>query len=394
MNSRTDSVQIIGTAVILVWSLACSGGFATRDRGAADNDRAENGGAGEPISWAVPQAQIPRRAVNLDNLWEEADRAYQAAEQAAAQELFGLVYLVDPTFRGSQIQAALMETCRYVGNDCALVMGRLDLLRIDLEDQLGDRDSWVPQQEADYAKILSCYDLALEGELDAAYGEGYRVMNAPLPIFAQSALQCVDRVTMIRTQQQMASQIRTALEDWYAVFPVFQEAFDELAYAIEIEDWDAIVDVYPGYGVSEETVFQIVESGILANHPELGPDVSFAGAALNEIGGWTEAHYEDYQRMRDAVMSLDSDPGYNQALIEYEGVYAQIPAIRDEIATLEIAAEVTTGDDRRSIDRRIDAKEADIRDIRRDLRRIMARINDYREENGLPVRDEPYGFEL
>jgi hypothetical protein len=54
---------------------------------------------------------------------------------------------------------------------------------------------------------LACYDLALQGELDAAYDEGYSVMNAPESSFAQLAIQCGHNVQMILTRQETANPI-------------------------------------------------------------------------------------------------------------------------------------------------------------------------------------------
>jgi hypothetical protein len=104
-----------------------------RDRSSDSHDNEEsNGGviASNVVSWAVPQAELPRGSVDLEEEWDRADRAFDSGEYSEAQQSFGLVYLVEPNYRSGQVQSALILTCRYIGNDCTLVMGRLDALRI------------------------------------------------------------------------------------------------------------------------------------------------------------------------------------------------------------------------------------------------------------------------
>ena len=103
-------------------------------------------------------------------------------------------------------------------------------------------------------------------------------------------------------------------------------------------------------------------------------------------------YYATYEEMRDNISLLEEDNDYQQALIEYDQIFAPIPELQNEIATLEIALNATSGRDRRNISSRIDSKESDIRRIRRQLRRIMAEINSIREDADLPSRTEPYGL--
>lgn len=364
----------------------CGASFTTRDPVDTTDD------SGAPVAGSR-QAELPSGHVNVLAEWEAGDIAFRSGDPEEAQVRFGTVYIVDPNFGGGQVVAALHETCRIIQNDCALVMGRLDTLRIVYTEQHGARSTWVEQQATDYDAILGCYDNALAGDFDMAYAAGYGVVNAPLPTFSQLARLCLDRVQIIRAQIAAHEQWLRAIEDWDDLYPEFAAADRLLREAIEEDDWDAIVNTYPDYKIVEETIAIVADSGALSGDQVRGPDAEAAMESVVFFQEWEEENYETYEIMRDGLNSLEDSREYNEALIEYERTYEPIPGLREEIATLEVAASATSGTEARSINRRIDAKENEIRDIRRALRRIMADINDLREDVGLPSRDAPYGLE-
>ena len=377
-------------SILLLLTPACGGGgFTTRDA------PAHSSGDREPLVAGWRQAELPARNQRIDVLgqWDQGDAALRGGDAEAAQYHFGAVYLADPNFGQGQVGAALTETCRVLNNDCALVMGRLDLLRLVYAEQLGPRSDWVPQQETDFGYIKGCYDHALMGYFDDAYASGYSAVNAPLPQFAGFARLCLDRVQMIRSQIQLANDWQEAVIEWEDNRVAFRDAFADLQFAILDDDWDAIVDIYPGYKLTEEPIALLTDSGVLEEHPEYGEEVQEAASLVAEIRDWEVDHYVVYEQMRDAINILELDASYNQALIEYEAAYAPIPGLRSEIDTLEMARDATSGSEQRGIERRIDAKEAEIRDIRRSLRRLMIPINEMRQAMDLPERDEPYGLE-
>lgn len=385
MNSTSKLASFL-----LLFLLGCSGTFTTR----APTDPERDDSEATADDWSsIDQPGIPSGDIDLEATWAEADTAFLSGDAATAQYHFGLVYLVDPLYRGGQVQLALQETCRFAGNDCILVMGRLDLLRIEYAETHGPRSSWVPQQETDYNSILDCYEEALSGHLDDAYATGYGVMNAPLPTFSRLARQCVDRVDAIRTQIRVLEQIVSAAELFDSTIDDFAAQYDAFYQAAAEEDWEAIVNTYPAFKVTEETMSEIVESGVLAADPARSEAVAEVVNSIEFVNEWEEENLEEYHTMRDAVRLLDDNPEYEQALIQYEAIYERIPPLLDEIETLEMAIEATSGDEQRSIERRIDANEAEIRDIRRDLRRIMVDINEIREDVGLDSCDAPYGYE-
>ncbi len=218
-------------------------------------------------------------------------------------------------------------------------------------------------------------------------------MNAPVPTFSRLARQCVELVDVIRTQIRVLEQIVSAAELFDATIDDFVEQYDAFYWAADEEEWEAIVNTYPTYKVTEETMREIVEGGVLAADPERAEAVTNVVDSIEFVIEWEEENLDDYHTMRDAVRLLDDNPEYEQALIEYESIYERIPPLLDEIETLEMALEATSGDEERSIERRIDANEAEIREIRRDLRRTMVDINEFREDVGLDSCDAPYGYE-
>jgi hypothetical protein len=169
------------TALLAAGLLACGASFSTRP---ATPPEAEG------PQWTEP----PAGPVDLAQTWEQADEAFLSGDLIEAQRLFGVVYLVEPNHRAGQVVAALNETCRILGNDCLLITGRLDALRLEYAGLLGPREQWVPQQQADYEALLTCYDQALNGELERAREAAEPVLGSPLPVFGQLAYQCVDRV--------------------------------------------------------------------------------------------------------------------------------------------------------------------------------------------------------
>jgi hypothetical protein len=366
---------------------ACGAGFTVRDGG--------SGGRSGDGATDTSQAILPARGRTIDaaGAWEAGDSAFRAGDPVTAQRHFGLVYIADPGFNGGQIGAALTETCRAVGNDCPLVMGRLDLLRIEYAELYGPRDGWVAEQERDYGRILSCYDAGLVGRWDAAYEAGVAAANAPLPAFSQLARLCLDRVQALGGQERAAQAQRDASAQWPSVSAPFFESWAQLDAAISADDWDAIVDTYPRYKVDEEPVARIVAAGFLAGHPEHAEDVAWAADAIEQVARWEADNLATYDEMRDAVRRLEEDDAYFEALLAYESAYQPVAQLEEEVRSLELARDATTGDARRAIDRRIEAKEAEIRDARRDLRRLMVPINRRREAAGLPEREAPYGLE-
>jgi len=376
----------VAGVVLATFGAACGASFTTRDP-------IERQSGDSPLTGVSRQAQLPPGTVDIVGEWEAGDAAFRSGDPESAQVHFGTVYLADPAFGDGQVVAALNESCRVIQNDCALVMGRLDTLRIVYTEQHGPRNSWVEQQGTDYDSIMSCYDNALAGNFDEAYGAGYGVVNAPLPAFSALARVCLDRVQLIRSQIAIHEQWLEAVDDWDATYPGFSENATALHEALPTDDWDAIVDVYPRYKIAEETIGGIVASGLLAEDPQRGADVAATAEGLQVVHTWESTNLESYDQMRDAINALEDNSEYNQALIEYERLYAPIPGLRDEIATLELAAEATTGSERRSVTARVDAKESEIRDINRSLRRIMVTINEIREGAGLPAREAPYGLE-
>lgn len=335
---------------------------------------------------------LPDQPIDPDATFQQGDLAFREGDPYQAQRLFGLVYLHDPAFGQGMAASALNETCRVIGNDCVLVMGRLDLLRVDYHDQLGPREDWFPQQETDYRSILACFDLALDGRLDEAYGEGYRVINAPLPLFDQFARLCVDRVQAVHSQQRWQEAHTQAMADWQESYPGFLDAYQALAPTIQEMDWDGILDTYPQYKIAEEPILPILESELLNEDPQVGEQVARAAEIVEEVQVFEEDNMERYSQMREAITAIEEDPRYNQALLDYEEIHSRIPPLQDEIDSLRLALEATTGREHRAIERRIEAKEAEIREIRRDLRRIMGTINSIRRERDLPTRDAPYGI--
>ena len=380
-------VGLMMAGLLASWCwVGCGASFSTREPVDTNNDSDVQVGVSR-------QANLPQGQVDVMAEWEAGDIAFRSGNPEEAQVRFGTVYLVDPNFGGGQVVAALHETCRVIQNDCALVMGRLDTLRIVLTEQHGARSSWVEQQERDYEAILGCYDDALGGDFEEAYASGYGVVNAPLPSFSQLARICLDRVQIIRAQIAAHEQWARAIEDWDALYPEYAASDHLLRQAIDEDDWDAIVETYPDYKIVEETIWLVAESGALAEDQVRGPDAAAALESVAFFQEWEEDNLETYEIMRDAINSLEDNREYNEALIDYERAYGPIPGLREEIATLEVAASATSGSEERSINRRIDAKESEIRDIRRVLRRLMGDINDMREEAGLPSRDAPFGLE-
>lgn len=378
-------MQAVCVALVAVWiGAGCGAAFSTRDH----TPSAETGTA-----TGFEQAELPTVPIDVLREWNTGDAAFQSGNAATAQIHFGSVYLADPSFGNGQVVAALNETCRILQNDCILVMGRLDALRIVYSQQYGPRANWVDQQSTDYDSVLQCYDDALAGSFDSAYAAGYGVVNAPLPEFAGLARVCLDRVQLIQAQLQAREMWTRASSDWDSNHPAFEGSAGALRFAIDNDDWDAIVDFYPTYKISEEVIGPIVDSGALAQDPERGPAVAAAAETISVVREWEEDSFSEYEAMRNAINDLERDPGYNTALIEYERAYAPVPGLRDEIATLEVAASATSGAERASIDRRIEVKEGEIREIRRDLRRAMVPINELRTQAGLPPRDAPFGLE-
>lgn len=372
---------------------ACSSAAFTTRAETSDSTDGDDRRVERSTESSAEQAVLPDGPIDPVAAWETGDAAYRAGDMRTAQQEFGLVYVADPNFRGGQIRSALLETCRALGNDCGLVMARLDLLILDYADLVGPREQWVPQQEADYAAILSCYDEGLKGNYEAAYYAGHGALNAPLLQFAQHARVCVDRVETLRAQAGVLEQRRQAQASWDTAFSQFAVAYAQLEPAIEAEDWDAIVDAYPAYKLAEEPVAEIIDGGMLADDPSRADDVEQAANWLAWVREWEADSGDNYEVMRDAIRALDEDSSYNQFLIEYQEVHNRIAPLEDEIATLEIAAEATSGDEHQTIQRRIDVKESEIREIRRELRRIMGSINSIRRDAGLPPRDMPYGIE-
>lgn len=400
MFSSTSSVRPTGRLLLLVSLFAAvgcgSGAFTTR---AGDGDSTAPRGSeathegGHEARAPVAQAQLPDGPIDVQGSWERGDSAFQSGDPGTAQMEFGRVYLADPNYRGGQVRAALLETCNTLGNDCYLVMGRLDHLRLAYSGQFGPRAQWVPQQESDYQAILDCWNQALAGNFDAAYYAGYAAVSAPLPAFAASARACVDRVSALQSQAAAYEQQRAAAETWDSAFPAYREAWVALEPGLTQGDWDAIVDNYPGYKLAEEPVAEVIDGGTLVADPERGVQVVEASEWLETVRDWEADHADEYATMRDAINALDEDSEYNQALMEYESVHMRIPPLEGEVRSLEVARDATSGADRRNIERRIDAKEAEIREVRRDLRRIMASVNNLREAHGLPRRDAPYGMD-
>ena len=118
-----------------------------------------------------------------------------------------------------------------------------------------------------------------------------------------------------------------------------------------------------------------------------------AAAWIAQVEAWESSNLAVYGETRDTIRELDADPEYHRALIDYEAARTRLEQTREERDSLEVAREATRGRERRDIRRRIDVKESEIRQIRRELRRIMGRVNTLREDAGLSQRDAPYGME-
>jgi hypothetical protein len=413
MGDAMGSRGVIGVALLTMWLAAFAWvEFACTPTHLGGNTRstasASGGGGSVPASPATPsegspsvssfwpavsQAQLPSAPVDVPAAWNAGDQAFRAGDYPSAQRHFGLVFLADPTFQGGQIQTVLGETCRNIGNDCFLVMGRLDLLRLEYANVLGPRAEWVPQMEADYRSILTCYDEALAGRFDSAIAAGQPVVSAPLPVFAQLAYQCVDRSQI--DQQQMAELAAAAQSEaeWMSNYSSFEESGAELVAAIESEDWDAIVDTYPGYKLAEEPIIRLVEGGELDGHPRIGDEVERAREILATVSQWEATDGTEYEAMRDAVEALEENVEYAQAFGEYVELVQDRHGLEEENESLELALEATSGSERRSVERRLEANESEIRQIRRQLRRLNSTMNGIREDYDLPERDTPYGAE-
>jgi hypothetical protein len=374
-----------------------SGAFSTRAEGGEPRSsrRAESAEAPAPVAQTPgsTRTQLPEGRVDVTAAWDRGDAAFRAGDFVTAQREFGEVYLADPGYRGGQVRAALVETCTALREDCAFVLGRLDHLRIAYTGTLGQRSQWVAQQETDFRSILDCWDQALAGNYDVAYYAGYSALHAPLPAFSSSAHACVDRVRALQSQAAAYEQQRAAVATWDTSFPAYRTAWRTFEPALLGMDWDAIVDAYPRYKLAEEPVAGVVEGGVLEGDSERAAQVAEAREWLEAVRAWEVEHGEEYTVMRDAIAALDEDPAYNQALLEYEAVHVRVGPIEDEIATLRVARDATSGAERTSIERRIDAKQAEIRDLRRELRRIMASVNNLRQARGLPSREAPHGLE-
>ncbi|TVQ97274.1 MAG: hypothetical protein EA398_15010 [Deltaproteobacteria bacterium] len=332
---------------------------------------------------------MPREARDPDMLFDQANRAFQAGEVATAQNLLGEIAITAPNYGGGVVTQALSDTCSRLGQDCELVMTRLEFISDAwFGRHEGPRGGWHPQQEEAYLRIVACYDHLIVGDFDEALRSGGPVTGAPLPAYAQAATRCVQRAQTVVSERERQQRADAALSEWHANYPCMDAYRRDLLDAYSIEDWERFVEVYPQFEACARPLDAIIRDGALEGDPRLGLQHDLAFTHLSEVELILEDHAETITTTRRGVASVESNPTYVGHLRELATLDTQIAEIEGRLRSLRQAADAVTGPEAEPIRNSIASTEQGRDALANRRQQVVDAANAIRISAGLPARDD------
>ena len=346
------------------------------------------GSAPSPIAG---QATWPLGSESPPELFRRADAAFHAGNLVEAQRLFGLLFIIDPSYQNGVALEALVETCRLLPANCDFLIPRLEFMRDGFYGAFGPPNTWPPQQAGDFQAIIDGFEFGLLGDFPTAVDACGPVTQSPLPQFAQAALLCADQASGTMNQIQTGMAAETAMADWNTNRPCIDEYRPALTAAYDEGDWETFVSTYPRYNQCAMVLRDIIDDGILENHPAMDTwDYNVTWSNLDEMSAIMEDNRSTYEEVRDGLAALDDRADYGRLVIDWESAESNEQRILGEIANLEAARDgLGEGSGRDAIQTEIDMQRSVLRDVRDEMRDVMGDINSIRRSVGLDDRDTP-----
>ena len=367
-------LPMIGLALLLG---GCGGG-------AANQVNEDQGSAASQAMWPVGDE-------NPDDVFQRADSAFQSGDYWEAQRLFGTLFIIAPDYRGGMPTSAIVETCRAIGDNCDLVFGRLEFLRDAVYGAFGPSNQWPNPQWRDFDAILAGYDAGIMGDYITSVNICGPLTGAPMPEFAMAADRCAAISDQLAGDQYRMQQAEGAVQDWNLNYPCMENNRRSLMEAYEANDWEMFVNVYPQYQQCASVLQEIIDAEILLGHPGVDDwDYNLAWSNIGEMDLIVEDNQRTIDEVSDATIALDSNPQYNQLVMDWERYHTDEEDLLNRISTMEMARDnMPPGRDRNTLEQQIDMMQGQLGDVRRDMRTIMGEINAMRRDEDLPARETP-----
>lgn len=287
---------------------------------------------------------VPSGTENQDQVFFAADAAMQSGRFVDAQRDFGTLYLLNPAYGNGIPQAALTQTCTYIGNDCNLLFARLHFIRDALFDQFGPMSGWPPAQSQDFDSILTCYEYALAQNWSTALATGqFIAQSSPLPGFQAAAAGCVNPAQQALAAQQQQAALGAAMQQWDQLYPCMNQQRQTLLNAAGAADWTSFLDAFPAYEQCATPLQQLIDSGVLENNPILGNDYDMAYSNMSEVEAIMFDNEAAIEQTRAANTALASNEQYGALEMELELLQSEESRIRTEMGPLEASLEALSG---------------------------------------------------
>ena len=376
MTSRTVR---LASAAILCCMMACSG---PRN---VESDTLSS----EYVATGVFTA-IPDGSEDPDQVFLAADTAFRTGRVVDAQRDFGTLYILQPSYGNNVPQAALTETCRLLPNDCTLLFDRLHFLRDAWYGSFGPMATWPWQQTQDFNNVLSCYEAALRGDWAAAVGFAAPIaQSSPLPAFRDYAARCVGPAQAQLESASRQQVIDQAFLAWDQSHDCMESNRQMLMAAYRAGDWETFVSVHPAYLTCATPLQQIIDDGVLVEHPILGNEHDVAFSNMSEIDAIVYDNQATITATQTALSALQADQDYQNGRIELDGLATEQQRLQTEMQPIEAALQTLTGSARTPLEQRLSLLGQQLEMVLDRRSRVVRSLNNIRDDAGLSPLPTP-----
>lgn len=328
---------------------------------------------------------VPSGTENHDQVFFAADAAMQSGRFVDAQRDFGTLYLLNPTYGNGIPQAALTQTCTYIGNDCNLLFARLHFIRDAVFNQFGPMSSWPPAQSQDFDSILTCYEYALAQNWSTALATGqFIAQSSPLPGFRAAATGCVTPAQQALAAQQQQAAVSAAMQQWDQLYPCMNQQRQALLSAANVSDWSSFLDAWPAYEQCATPLQQLIDSAVLENNPILGNDYDMAYSNMSEVEAIMFDNEAAIEQTRAANAALATNEQYGALGMELELLQSEENRIRTEMAPLEASLEALSGSAAVPLQQRLSLLQSQLDGVLARRQQVLSEMATMRAAVGLP----------
>lgn len=376
MTSRTAR---LASATLLCCMMACSG-----PRNVESDD------VTQPYAASGLFTGVPTGTEDPEQVFLAADTAFRNGRVVDAQRDFGTLYIVQPAYGNNVPQAALTETCRLLPNDCTLLFDRLHFIRDAWYGAFGPMSGWPWQQTQDFNTVLSCYEAALRGDWSAAVSLGAPIaQNSPLPGFRDYAARCSGPAQVqleSASRQQLIDQAFVAWDQSHDCMDTNRRA---LLDAYRAGDWETFVGTHPAYVTCAAPLQQIIDDGVLVDHPILGNEHDVAFSNMSEIDAIVYDNQATITATQSALTTLQSNQDYQNGRIELDGLATEEQRLRGEMQPIEAALQALTGSARTPLEQRLSLLGQQLQMVLDRRAQVVRSLNRVRSGAGLSPLPTP-----